>query len=184
MGRASSCVACELSATRTKVVFGQGSENSPLMFVGEGPGASEDLAGLPFVGRSGKLLDRLIDEELGLSRQDVYIANIVKCRPPDNRNPLPIEVATCTPYLVGQIGIINPSLIVALGAVAAKFLIGPAISITAARGRFFESDFGVVMPMYHPAYGLRQGASAITAMRADIVSAKLYLVQKGAWVGR
>ena len=178
---ASGCMACELSKTRSKVVFGSGSPRSPLLLVGEGPGEREDLSGLPFVGRSGKLLDRLLGEELGISRDQIYIANIVKCRPPGNRNPLPTEVQACTPYLAAQIELIAPDLIVALGAVAARFLVAPSLAISTARGRFFNSPFGVVMPMFHPSYGLRQGASAVTAMRADIVTAKLYLIEKGSW---
>ncbi len=178
---AAACARCRLAETRTKVVFGMGSAASPLVFVGEGPGAQEDATGLPFVGRSCQLLDTLIEQELGVTRSALYIANIVKCRPPGNRNPLPDEVEACTPYLEGQLEAIAPALVVALGAVAGRFLIGPDLQITSARGKFFETRFGTVMPTFHPSYGLRQGGSAVTAMRADMVTAKLYLMEHGRW---
>ena len=179
--QAAGCRRCRLAETRTNVVFGMGSALSPLVFVGEGPGAQEDATGLPFVGRSGQLLDNLIEQELGVTRVSLYIANIVKCRPPGNRNPQPDEVEACTPYLEAQLGAIAPELVVALGAVAARFLIGPDLQITAARGKFFQTRFGTVMPTFHPSYGLRQGGSAVTAMRADLVTAKLYLKERGRW---
>ena len=178
---ASACRRCRLAETRTNVVFGVGTPASPLVFVGEGPGAQEDATGLPFVGRSGRLLDTLIEQALGVTRASLYIANIVKCRPPGNRNPQPDEVEACTPYLEAQLQTIAPALVVALGAVAARFLIGPELQITSARGKFFETRFGTVMPTFHPSYGLRQGGSAVTAMRADLVTAKLYLKERGRW---
>src|SRR5471030_2382011 len=112
---ASSCVACPLHLGRTTVVFGAGAPRARVMFVGEGPGRDEDLAGVPFVGRSGRLLDRLIDEELGLQRAECYIANVVKCRPPNNRDPLPLEVAACRHFLDGQLSAIGPRVVVTLG---------------------------------------------------------------------
>ena len=175
------CQNCRLGATRTNVVYGVGSPDTPVVFVGEAPGANEDQLGLPFVGRSGVLLDRLISEELGLTRDQIYIANIVKCRPPQNRNPLPDEVEACVPNLRDQLEVILPTLIVALGAVATKFLVSPGLTITNARGKFFATEFGTVMPMFHPAFGLRKGATAVTAMRADLAKVKLHLVEKGAW---
>ena len=175
------CQRCRLGASRTKAVFGMGSSVSPLVFVGEGPGAQEDAQGLPFVGRSGKLLDTLIAQELGITRDVLYIANIVKCRPPQNRNPAADEVQACTPYLAAQLAYISPELIVALGAVAAKYFLGDGLSISAARGRFFSTAVGTVMPMFHPSYGLRQGPSAVSAMRADLVAAKLYLHKREKW---
>lgn len=178
---ASACTRCRLAETRKKVVFGMGSPASPLVFVGEGPGAEEDATGLPFVGRSGRLLDTLIVQELGVTRSSLYIANIVKCRPPGNRNPQPDEVESCTPYLEAQLETIAPELVVALGAVAARFLISPDLQITSARGKFFQTRFGTVMPTFHPSYGLRQGGSAVTAMRADMTTAKLFLKERGRW---
>ena len=178
---AAACRRCRLAETRTNVVFGMGSAASPLVFVGEGPGAQEDATGLPFVGRSGRLLDTLIEQELGVTRAALYIANIVKCRPPGNRNPQPDEVESCTPYLEAQLETIAPELVVALGAVAARFLISPDLQITSARGKFFQTRFGTVMPTFHPSYGLRQGGSAVTAMRADMTTAKLFLKERGRW---
>ena len=118
------CVACPLAASRTKVVFGVGNPSAELMLVGEGPGHDEDLQGEPFVGRSGKLLDQLLAEELGIDRSGCYIANVVKCRPPGNRNPLPDEMAACRHFLDGQIGAIAPRVIVTLGNVAAQAMLG------------------------------------------------------------
>src|SRR5580693_4191270 len=120
---ASTCTLCPLAKGRTQVVFGVGSPTADLLFVGEGPGREEDLAGEPFVGRSGKLLDRLMVEEIGLTRADCYIANVVKCRPPGNRDPEPAEIEACRPYLEEQITLINPSVVITLGNFATRLLL-------------------------------------------------------------
>ncbi len=152
------CTRCRLSEKRTHVVFGVGSPGARLMFVGEGPGADEDAQGEPFVGRAGQLLTRII-EAMGLTRGDVYIANIVKCRPPENRVPLPDEVATCSPFLMRQIGIIRPRVIVCLGTPSAQTLLGTRETITRLRGGFREVGGIRVMPTFHPAYLLRNPAA-------------------------
>ena len=148
------CTRCRLSAGRTNIVFGVGSPRARLMFVGEGPGADEDAQGEPFVGRAGKKLNEMI-QSIGLTRDQVYIANVVKCRPPDNRTPEPDEIATCSPFLVRQIEAIAPDVIVALGAPAAKTLLGTKVGITALRGKFGSFRGIPVMPTFHPAYLLR-----------------------------
>jgi DNA polymerase len=152
--RLGECTRCKLHERRTNVVFGVGSPRAKLMFVGEGPGADEDAQGEPFVGRAGKKLDEMI-VAIGLRREDVYIANIVKCRPPDNRDPQPDEVATCSPFLFEQITAIRPKVIVALGSPATKTLLNTRVGITKLRGTW-QSCAGVpVMPTFHPAYLLR-----------------------------
>ncbi|MGA8297396.1 MAG: uracil-DNA glycosylase, partial [Acidimicrobiales bacterium] len=148
------------------------SPNARLMFVGEGPGRDEDLAGEPFVGRSGKLLDRLIEEEIGLSRADCYIANVVKCRPPNNRDPNPDEVATCRHFLDGQVDAVNPEVIVTLGNFAARALLGVSDGVTKLRGRSYPFGRGVLVPTFHPAAALRGGGVVLAQMRADFVRAK------------
>ncbi len=169
---AKACVACPLANGRTSVVFSAGSPNARLMFVGEGPGRDEDLAGEPFVGRSGKLLDRLIEEEIGLSRADCYIANVVKCRPPNNRDPNPDEVATCRHFLDGQVDAVNPEVIVTLGNFAARALLGVSDGVTKLRGRSYPFGRGVLVPTFHPAAALRGGGVVLAQMRADFVRAK------------
>jgi uracil-DNA glycosylase len=169
---ASGCVRCPLSAGRTQVVFGVGDPDADLLFVGEGPGREEDLAGEPFVGRSGKLLDRLLLEEIGLTRQHCYIANVVKCRPPQNRNPTPDEIAACRPYLEQQIELIAPAVIVTLGNFATRLLLDTTDGIGQLRGSAFPYRGGHVVPTYHPAYVLRAGGEAMAEMRADLVRAK------------
>jgi DNA polymerase len=149
-----SCAGCQLSKTRNNVVYGSGSSNAKLMFIGEGPGYDEDMQGLPFVGRAGKLLTKII-EAMGLKRKDVYIANIVKCRPPQNRNPLPTEVLACESHLLNQIEAIRPQVICALGKVAAQTLLKSMEPISRMRGRFFVYHDVKLMPTYHPAYLLR-----------------------------
>lgn len=151
---AGSCEKCELSRTRTRVVFGAGSPKAALMFVGEAPGRDEDLQGLPFVGRSGQLLTKII-ESIGLKREDVYIANILKCRPPNNRNPLPAEILTCEEYLTGQIDIIKPKIICTLGKFAAQTLLRSVEPISRLRGQFRDYRGTKLMPTFHPAYLLR-----------------------------
>jgi DNA polymerase len=173
--RAATCTACRLSETRTKVVFGTGSASSGLMVVGEGPGRDEDLSGEPFVGRSGQLLDRLIFEELGLTRASFYIANVVKCRPPGNRDPAPDEIAACSGFLDGQVAALNPRVVVTLGNVATRVLLATDLGITSLRGRAHEWRGRVLIPTFHPAYALRGGGVVVAQMRADLVRAKLAL---------
>ena len=148
------CRRCKLSETRTHIVFGVGNPNAKLMFVGEGPGADEDAQGEPFVGRAGQKLNEMI-RAIGLARSDVYIANVVKCRPPGNRDPEPDEVGTCSPFLFRQIEAIKPKVIVALGSPAAKTLLGTKTGITSLRGRWGAFRGIPVMPTFHPAYLLR-----------------------------
>ncbi len=149
------CRRCRLAETRTQTVFGVGDEGADWLFVGEGPGAEEDLRGEPFVGQAGKLLDNML-ASIGLARgQGVYIANVVKCRPPGNRNPEPDEVAACAPYLDRQIELISPKLIVALGKVAAVRLLGRDASIASLRGKILDYRGRPLVVTYHPAYLLR-----------------------------
>ena len=151
------CRRCPLCAGRTNVVFGVGNPRARLMFVGEGPGVEEDRQGEPFVGAAGKLLTRWI-ERIGMTRQDVYIGNIVKCRPPGNRAPFPDEAAACLPYLRRQIRAIRPAVICTLGAVALNHLLGNNDRITRARGTWRDLDGIPVLPTYHPAYILRNAS--------------------------
>jgi len=149
------CTRCKLHTLgRKQVVFGVGNPNADLMFVGEGPGADEDIQGEPFVGRAGQLLTKII-EAINLRREDVYIANVIKCRPPNNRNPEPDEVAQCEPFLFRQIDTVKPKVIVALGKFAAQCLLRTNEPITRIRGREFKYRDAILMPTYHPAYLLR-----------------------------
>jgi len=153
------CQRCKLHALgRHQVVFGVGNPNADLMFVGEGPGADEDIQGEPFVGRAGQLLTKII-EAIGMTRQDVYIANVIKCRPPQNRNPEPDEVEKCEPFLFRQIETIKPKVIVALGKFAAQSLLKTSEPITRIRGREYTYRDAILMPTYHPAYLLRNPSS-------------------------
>jgi uracil-DNA glycosylase family 4 len=147
------CTKCRLAKTRTQVVWGTGNPNADLMFIGEAPGRDEDLKGEPFVGRAGQLLTDII-KAMKLSREDVYIANVIKCRPPENRNPEPDELEMCRPYIRTQVGLIKPRVIVTLGKFALQSLTGKA-SVSAARGQWTEYEGIRVMPTYHPAYLLR-----------------------------
>ncbi|MBQ2252661.1 MAG: uracil-DNA glycosylase [Clostridia bacterium] len=149
-----SCQKCPLHKTRTNVVFGRGNEKASLLFVGEAPGANEDATGEPFVGAAGKLLDQYL-EAVGLSRGEYYIANILKCRPPQNRDPNPEEIALCTPFLDRQIEAISPKLIVCLGRIAAMRLIREDFRITREHGQVFEKDGRRLLAVYHPAALLR-----------------------------
>ncbi len=150
------CTRCRLSEHRSRIVFGDGNPDADLMFVGEGPGQEEDRRGLPFVGRAGELLTQMIEKGLGISRGEVYICNIVKCRPPQNRTPLADEVATCSPFLDGQISAVQPRVIVALGKPATSLLLGREVAITRLRGSW-QSYRGIpLMPTLHPAFVLRQ----------------------------
>jgi len=148
------CVRCKLHRYRTQIVFGTGNLSADLMFIGEAPGADEDEQGIPFVGRAGQLLTKII-ESIGLTREQVYIANVIKCRPPQNRNPEPDEIEKCHPFLVRQIEVIQPRIICALGKFAAQTLLETQTPISRLRGRFFDK-FGLkVIPTFHPSYLLR-----------------------------
>jgi uracil-DNA glycosylase family 4 len=151
------CERCGLCKARSKIVFGSGSPVASLVFVGEGPGADEDTQGQPFVGKAGQLLTKII-EAMGFQREDVYIANVVKCRPPGNRTPEPEEIAQCMPFLKAQIDLLNPKILVALGNVAARALTGQEATMSNMRGKFHSLTWNSklpVMPTYHPAYLLR-----------------------------
>jgi DNA polymerase len=150
------CRRCGLCEGRQKIVFGDGNPQAEILFVGEGPGEQEDRTGLPFVGRAGELLTQMIEKGMGIPRSDVYICNIVKCRPPGNRNPLPPEVSACRPFLDGQIEAIGPKVIVTLGKPAASLLLGRELSITRVRGTWQTYRGIPLMPTLHPAYVLRQ----------------------------
>jgi len=152
--RVASCKRCDLHKTRRNVVFGSGSPTAKLMFIGEAPGQDEDLQGLPFVGRAGQLLTKII-EAMGLKREDVYIANILKCRPPNNRAPLPTEILECEENVKHQVEIIKPKVICTLGKFASQTLLRTMTPISALRGRFQEYNGIKVMPTFHPAYLLR-----------------------------
>jgi DNA polymerase len=151
------CTRCDISAARTNVVFGEGNPNAEIIFIGEAPGFHEDIQGRPFVGRAGNLLTKMI-EAMGYNRKDVYIANIIKCRPPENRNPNPDEAANCIPYLHAQIGFIQPKVIVALGSIALNHLLNRNIGISKIRGIFQDYKGIPLMPTFHPAYLLRNPA--------------------------
>ncbi len=148
------CERCFLSKNRTKVVFGEGNENAEIIFIGEGPGYNEDKIGRPFVGRAGQLLDKMLGA-INLKREDVYIANIVKCRPPNNRNPLEEESNTCIEFLRWQVKIIDPTIIVCLGAIAAKNIIDKDFKITKDRGNWINRGKYSIIATYHPAALLR-----------------------------
>ena len=171
------CARCPLAETRTQVVFGVGNPDADLMFVGEGPGAEEDKQGIPFVGRAGQLLTRLI-EGIGMTRDDVYIANVVKCRPPGNRDPQPEEIEACRPSLEGQLGFLQPRVVVTLGNFATKLLLETKEGITKLRGREFPyRDGAVLIPTFHPAAVLRGGGTALAQVRGDFVVVKRALAR-------
>lgn len=174
---AASCTRCPLASGRTTVVFGTGNPRAGLMFVGEAPGAEEDRTGLPFVGKSGRLLDRLMFEEMGITRDDCYIANCVKCRPPANRDPTDAEIAACRPYLQGQLDLVAPSVVVTLGNFATKTLLDTTLGITKLRGRAHSFGTRVLIPTFHPSAALRSGGDTVAAMRADLVRAKQALAE-------
>lgn len=173
--KAAGCTLCALAAGRTQVVFGVGDPEADLMLVGEAPGRDEDLQGEPFVGRSGKLLDRLLAEEMGVDRSQLYIANVVKCRPPDNRDPRAEEIAACRPYLNAQLELIGPSVVITLGNFASKLLIHTELGITKLRGASYPMDGYEIVPTYHPAAALRSGGVVLAEMRADLIRAKQLL---------
>lgn len=172
---AAGCTKCGLAGGRTQVVFGMGNPSADLMFVGEGPGAEEDKQGLPFVGRSGKLLDRLMAEEIGLNRDSCYIANVVKCRPPDNRDPKPDEISACRPWLERQVELIAPKVVVTLGNFSSKLLLDTTTGITKLRGQSYPmpNAAAVIIPTFHPAAVLRGGGLQEAQMRSDLVRARL-----------
>jgi uracil-DNA glycosylase family 4 len=158
---AATCERCRLAQGRTQVVFGVGNPDADIMFVGEGPGYHEDKQGEPFVGAAGQLLNRMLGE-IGLERADVYIANVVKCRPPGNRDPLPDEIEACRPYLQGQISNIRPRVIVTLGNFATRVILDRQVSISRVRGQRFDVDGRTVLPTFHPAAILHGGGEAST----------------------
>jgi uracil-DNA glycosylase family 4 len=176
---AAACTRCRLADGRQQVVFGVGSSKADLLFVGEGPGAEEDKRGEPFIGRSGQLLDKLVAEEMGLTREGFYIANVVKCRPPGNRDPKPDEIAACSSYLEGQIDLIRPKVVVTVGRFAAQTLLETTEGINKLRGRTYPFRTGVLVPTFHPAAALRGGAQILAKMRADLVRAKQAVEQGG-----
>jgi uracil-DNA glycosylase family 4 len=149
------CRRCKLCKGRTNVVFGVGNPNARLMFIGEGPGEDEDRKGEPFVGKAGGLLTDIITKGMGLQRSDVYIANVVKCRPPNNRDPEPDEIVACEPFLKRQVALVNPEVIVSLGKFATQVLLGDRTPISRRRGNWHEYEGRPLMPTFHPAYLLR-----------------------------
>jgi DNA polymerase len=161
------CTACPLHETRTNVVFGSGAPDADVMIVGEGPGQQEDEQGLPFVGRSGQLLDSLL-AEIGLERSDVYIANVVKCRPPGNRDPREDEIDACKGYLRRQIQLIDPAVVVTLGNFSTKLLLHTTTGITRMRGTAYEWWGRFLVPTFHPAAALRGGERVTNDIRADL----------------
>ena len=162
--QAKQCKKCRLFKNRNNVVFGTGNKNTRLMFIGEGPGADEDIQGIPFVGKAGKLMNRAF-EAIGLKREDVYISNIVKCRPPSNRNPEEDEANACLNYLRNQVILVKPQIIVLLGSVALKNILGKEYGITASRGKWVEKKGILYMPTWHPAALLRDETKKIDFIR-------------------
>lgn len=167
------CTRCDLCRARSHIVFGEGNPNADLMFIGEAPGKDEDRQGRPFVGRAGQLLARLL-EEAGFARDQVYIANVIKCRPPENRTPEPEEVLTCKPFLLQQVRIIGPKVLVLLGSVALKAFFGFEKTISRMRGQELAYEGRMVVPTYHPAFALRNPPSVET-VRHDILLACEFL---------
>lgn len=167
------CQRCELYKTRTNIVFGTGNENAKLMFIGEAPGQKEDESGIPFVGAAGKLLDKYLDA-VDIPREDVYIANILKCRPPKNRDPKPEEEDMCIDYLREQVMVIRPKVIVCLGRISAMRIIKPDFKITAEHGKWFEKNGFSICAVYHPAALLRDPRKK-DEMLADMMAIKLKL---------
>ncbi len=171
--RVATCTRCGLSRSRRSVVFGEGNERAELLFVGEAPGEEEDMQGRPFVGRAGKLLDQLI-ERIGLAREDVFICNVLKCRPPNNRDPEPEEAESCKPYLQSQIEMVRPKVICTLGRHAYNTLLGVDERITKVRGVFTEYKGIKVLPTFHPSYLLRN-QSAMKEAYEDMEKLKRFL---------
>ncbi len=176
---ASGCTKCRLSGGRTQVVYGTGNADADLMFIGEGPGYYEDKQGEPFVGAAGQLLNRML-EEIGVRRADVRITNVILCRPPGNRDPMPDEVETCTPWLREQIALVDPRVIVTLGNFATRFMLDKPVSISRVRGQRFPLEGRTVIPTFHPAAILRGGGEASTqmsALRSDFQEIKRALAE-------
>lgn len=170
---AAGCTRCRLSEGRTQVVFGAGRPDADLLFIGEGPGFHEDRQGVPFVGAAGQLLDRML-AGIGIDRRDVYIANVVKCRPPGNRDPQPDEIAACAPWLAEQVALIDPRVVVTLGNFATRFILDRQVAITRVRGQRFEIGGRIVIPTFHPAAILRgggEGSRQFTEFRGDLEEA-------------
>ena len=167
------CQRCRLASKRTQVVFGVGNPNASIMFIGEAPGFHEDQQGEPFVGAAGKLLTELL-ESAGLSRNDVYIGNVIKCRPPENRDPLPDEIETCKPFLMQQIELIQPKVICTLGNFAIRTMLRKQVSITKIRGQHFEVQGFYVFPMMHPAAALHQRGFR-SLLEEDFHTLKIFL---------
>lgn len=176
---ASTCTRCRLSGGRTQVVYGTGNPDADLMFIGEGPGYYEDKQGEPFVGAAGQLLNKML-EEIGIRREDVRITNVVLCRPPGNRDPMPDEVDACTPWIQEQIAIVDPRVIVTLGNFATRFMLDKPVSISRVRGQRFALDGRTVIPTFHPAAILRGGGEAssqMAALRSDFQEIKAALAE-------
>ncbi len=167
-GELEKCILCPLGDARTNLVFGVGNPKSRLVFVGEAPGRDEDLQGIPFVGKAGELLTNMI-QRMGLTREDVYICNVLKCRPPGNRNPLPSEIETCQPFLLRQLRVIGPDVIVALGTFAAQTLLETKEPISKLRGRFHDYHGIPLMPTFHPSFLLRNGPEMRWIVWEDMV---------------
>jgi uracil-DNA glycosylase len=181
--QAMTCPRCRLSETRTNVVWADGNLDSDVLFIGEGPGFHEDQQGIPFVGAAGQLLDRLLGE-VGLDRTQVAIVNVVKCRPPGNRDPLPDEIEACAPYLDAQIRHMRPKVIVTLGNFATRYILQEQVGITKARGQRYERRDATVIPTFHPAAALRGGRfggmSPVDAIRADLQLVRTVLEEEEA----
>jgi uracil-DNA glycosylase len=176
---ASACTKCRLAGGRTQVVYGTGNADADLMFIGEGPGYYEDKQGEPFVGAAGQLLNRML-EEIGVRRADVRITNVILCRPPGNRDPMPDEVETCTPWLREQIELVDPRVIVTLGNFATRFMLDKPVSISRVRGQRFPQEGRTIIPTFHPAAILRGGGEASTqmaALRSDFQEIKRALAE-------
>jgi len=176
---ASGCTKCRLAGGRTQVVYGIGNADADLMFIGEGPGYYEDKQGEPFVGAAGQLLNKML-EEIGVRRADVRITNVILCRPPGNRDPMPDEVETCTPWLREQIELVDPRVIVTLGNFATRFMLDKPVSISRVRGQRFPLEGRTVIPTFHPAAILRGGGEAstqMTALRSDFQEIKRALAE-------
>lgn len=181
-GQVKRCQLCDLARTRTNVVFGEGNPEARLVFVGEAPGHDEDVQGRPFVGRAGELLTKIIENKrvLDMRRQDVYICNVLKCRPPGNRNPDPFEMARCIQYLFAQLSIIEPDVVCCLGAVATQNLLATKEPIGRLRGRMFDFRGGKLMATYHTAYLLRNpGPEERRKVWADMLQVRHYLAGQG-----
>jgi uracil-DNA glycosylase family 4 len=177
---ASVCTLCRLAEGRTQVVYGVGNENADLMFIGEGPGYHEDKQGEPFVGAAGQLLNRML-AEIGTRREDVYIANVVKCRPPGNRDPLPDEIEACSPWLAEQVELIDPHIVVTLGNFATRYILDRPASISRVRGQRFNWRGRSVIPTFHPAAVLHGGGDAssqMQALRSDFQTIKQALAER------